>query len=164
MAEVFALSKPIWELVLRASLAYLALLLLVRLTPKRNVGHISPNDLLTLIVIGGMATNAIMADSTSVGDFFLQIATIGLWAYALDRLEYSVPALRGLLRDPQTLLIENGRIHRRNLRREMITDDELMATLRKEGIEDIAQVRRACMEADGEISIVKASAPAPAQD
>jgi uncharacterized membrane protein YcaP (DUF421 family) len=65
MAEVFGLSKPLWEIIVRATVVYFVLVFLVRVIPKRNAGHISPNDMLTLIVIGGMGTDAIMGGSSS---------------------------------------------------------------------------------------------------
>ena len=154
MAKMFELTKPLWEICLRATIVYFAIILLVRFIPKRNAGHISPNDLLTLIVIGGMGTDAIMGGSTSLGDILLMIALIIAWGYAFDLLEYRFPAIQGLLRDRQTALIENGRLLRRNMRREMVTEEELMAVLRKEGVDDVAAVRSASMEADGEISVI----------
>jgi uncharacterized membrane protein YcaP (DUF421 family) len=155
MAEVFSLTKPLWEIVLRATVVYFALVLLVRTLPKRHAGSISPNDMLMLIVIGGMGTDAIMGGSTSVGDILLMIGVVVAWSYALDFMEQRFSFLQWLLRDRQTTLIDNGRLLRKNMRREMITEEELMAILRKEGIDDLSVVRSACLEADGEISLVK---------
>lgn len=155
MAEVFGLSTPVWQIFLRATVVYVALVLLLRIVAKRNAGNISPNDILTLVIVGGMGTDAIMGGSTSAGDILLFIAVVVFWAYVLDSLEYHVPAVRRLLRDRKTILVENGRIIRRNMRRELVTEEELMAELRKEGVEDLAMVKLAVMEADGEISIVK---------
>jgi len=154
LAEVFALTKPLWEIALRATFVYVALILLVRVVPKRNAGHVSPNDMLTLIVLGSMATDGIMGGSTSVGDILLMVALVIGWSYVLDVLEYRFPLMRRLLRDRETCLIQDGRMLRRNMRREMVTEEELMSVLRKEGIEDMAEVHSAFMEADGEISIV----------
>jgi uncharacterized membrane protein YcaP (DUF421 family) len=110
--------------------------------------------MLTLIVIDGMGTDAIMGGSSSVGDTLLMIGLIVGWCYLFDHLEYRFPFLRGLLRDRQTALIDKGRFIRGNMRREMVAEDELMAALRKEGVDDISSVRSACLEADGEISVI----------
>ncbi len=155
MAEVFSLSKPLWEIVVRATVTYFVLVLLVRVIPKRNAGNISPNDILTLIVIGGMGTDAIMGGSESVGDILLMIGLVIAWGYVIDFLEYRFPALGRVFRDRQTLLIQDGKLLRRNMRREMITEEELIAVLRKEGIDDPSMARSACLEADGEISVVR---------
>lgn len=159
MTEVFALTKPLWEIVLRATVAYLVLVVLVRVIPKRNAGHISPNDMLFLIVIGTMGTDAIMGGATSLGDILLMIGLIIGWGYVLDALEYRFPALRRLFRDRQTLLIDNGRLLRANMRREMVTEEELMAVLREKGVNDLSQIDSASLEADGEISFVKKDEP-----
>lgn len=159
MTEVVALTKPLWEIVLRATVAYLVLVVLVRVIPKRNAGHISPNDMLFLIVIGTMGTDAIMGGATSLGDILLMIGLIIGWGYALDALEYRFPALRRLFRDRQTLLIDNGRLLRANMRREMVTEEELMAVLREKGVNDLSQIDSASLEADGEISFVKKDEP-----
>jgi len=154
--EMFELTMPLWEIAARATIVYLAIILVVRLMPKPKTGHISPNDMLTLIVIGGMATDAIMGGSTSIGDILLLIGIVLAWGYVLDLMEFRVPALSRLLREPETVLVENGQLLRRNMRSEMVTEDELMAVLRKQGISDLSGVRSACLEADGEISVIGA--------
>ena len=156
MPEMFELTMPLWEIAARATIVYLAIILIVRVMPKRKTGHISPNDMLTLIVIGGMATDAIMGGSTSIGDILLLIGIVLAWGYVLDLMEFRVPALSRLLREPETVLVENGQLLRRNMRSEMVTEDELMAVLRKQGISDLSGVRSACLEADGEISVIGA--------
>lgn len=155
MRESFGLTRPLWEIVLRTSLVYLALVLLIRVIPKRRAGHLSPNDMLALILIGGMAADGMMGGSTSPADILLSIAIIVGWGYVIDILEFRVPFLRRYLRDTQSVLVRDGRPQWVNMRREMVTEDELMAALRSQGITDIAQVRSACLEADGEISVVK---------
>jgi uncharacterized membrane protein YcaP (DUF421 family) len=154
MHELFALTKPLWEIAFRATLVYFALIALARVIPKRRAGHISPNDILALIVIGGMGTDAIMGGSESITDILLMIGVIVAWGYLLDKLEYRFPSLRSFLRDRQTALINDGRLLRKNLEREMITEEELLVVLRKQGINDLANVRSACLEADGEISVI----------
>ena len=156
MADIFALTKPLWEIVLRATVVYFALIMLVRLIPKRRAGSISPNDMVTLIVIGGMATDAIMGGSGSLTDILLMIGLIVAWSYATDVLEYYCPTLARVLRDRQTSLVRDGRLLRRNMQRELITEDELLAILREEGVSDLGKVSSACLEADGRISVVKA--------
>lgn len=154
MTEIFGLTKPVWEILLRATVVYLGLVLLVRIIPKRNAGSISPNDILTLVVIGGLATDAIMGGSTSVGDILLMIGLIVGWGYVFDLVEYRFPSLGKVLRDRQRILIHEGRMVRRNMRAEMVTEEELRAVLRKEGVNDLHEVESACLEADGEISVI----------
>lgn len=151
---MFNLSMPLWELFVRGTIIYFALIFLVRVLPKRKTGHLSPNDMLFLIVIGGMGTDAIVGGSTSVGDILMMISLIVGWGYLFDIVEARSTFVQNLLRDRQTSLVEQGRLNKRNMRREMVTEEELMSVLREEGIDDISQVHSACLEADGEISVI----------
>lgn len=153
MDEVFGLTKPLWEIAARATVVYFSLVFLLRVAPKRRAGSISPNDMLGLIVIGGMATDAIMGGSESVAEILLMIGVVVGWGHLLDRLEYRFAFVRRLMRDRQTTLIRDGRLLRGNLARELITEEELMAVLRERGVDDLSRVRQACLEADGHISV-----------
>jgi uncharacterized membrane protein YcaP (DUF421 family) len=65
--------------------------------------------------------------------------------------------MRSLTRPDPLPLVKNGRILRRNLRREMMTEEELLAELRKENIDDLKQVAEAYIEGDGSVSVIKRS-------
>lgn len=159
MGEAFSFTMPLWEIAARSTVVYLAVLVLMRIIPKRNAGHISPNDMLILVIIGTLGTDAIIAESSTMADKLVMIGCIVLLGYVVDAVEYWVPGFSKLLRDKPTTLIEKGRMIRRNMRHEMVTEEELIATLRKAGIENIGSVRSACMEADGEISVIKQDRP-----
>lgn len=124
MHEVFALTKPMWEIAVRATVVYFALVALARVIPKRRTGTISPNNILALIVIGGMVTDAVMGGSESATDILLMIALVVAWGYVLDRLEYRFRFFRHFLRDRESVLVHDGRLLRKNLRREMITEED----------------------------------------
>jgi len=156
VGEAFELTMPIWEIVARTSLVYLAIVFLLRVVPKRRSGSISPNDMIALVLIGALAGDAVMSGSTSIADILLMIAVVIGWGYLFDVLEYHFPLVHRLLREPQTALIRDGQILRKNLRREFVTEEELMAALREEGVEDPSMVHSACLEADGQISVIKA--------
>jgi uncharacterized membrane protein YcaP (DUF421 family) len=80
-------------------IVYFAVVAFIRLIPKRNAGHVSPNDMLTLILIGTLATDAIIGEDSSLVDKLVMIGFIVARSYLLDLLEYRAPAPRGLLRD-----------------------------------------------------------------
>jgi uncharacterized membrane protein YcaP (DUF421 family) len=83
------------------------------------------------------------------------VGTIFAWNWTIDWLNYHVPALHNVLEPPPLPLIENGRILRQNPRHEFVTLDELKSKLRERGIADPAEVQKACMEPDGEVSVIK---------
>ena len=68
-----------------------------------------------------------------------------------------------MLSAPRLCLVRDGRRNRRAMRREFISDAELMSKVREQGLEDLAQVRRMYLEADGEISLIRASGEPPAR-
>ncbi len=155
--EMLSLTQPVLEIVIRSTIGFLALLALIRIVPKRNAGRISPNDMLILIVVGTIGADAIAGGSTSAGDLILMTAVVLAWGYVFYLLEYHVPAFARLMRHEQTLLIKNGRFLRRNMRQELVTEEEMLSVMRLEGIASVAEVRSAVLEADGEISILKKS-------
>lgn len=91
----------------------------------------------------------------SVVEGTVLVGTILFWTYALEWAGHQFPAFERILRAPTVVLIENGKILRKNMRAEFVTKEELMAQLREKGVEDCAQVKQACMEADGMISVIK---------
>jgi uncharacterized membrane protein YcaP (DUF421 family) len=155
IVEMLTLTQSVPEIVIRSVIGFLALLALIRIVPKRNVGRISPNDMLILIVVGTIGADAITGGSTSAGDLILMTAIVLGWGYLLDLLEYHVPGFRRLMRHEQTLLIKDGRFMRRNMRQELVTEEEMLSVMRLEGIASVEDVSSAVLEADGEISILK---------
>jgi uncharacterized membrane protein YcaP (DUF421 family) len=76
------------------------------------------------------------------------------WSYLLNWLTYHVPAIDRLVAPPALPVVRDGRLLRRNMRAELLTEDELWRLLRHEGVEDLDQVKLATLEADGSISII----------
>jgi uncharacterized membrane protein YcaP (DUF421 family) len=148
--------RGFWEILGRTSAVYLILAVTLRLAPKRNTGGISPNDLIALVLIGALTSDAISAGAESSADLLLMVGLVLLWDYLLNLLEYHFPRFRKVAQDSPTLLIYNGRILERNLRRELMTEEELAANLRKKGITDIQKLKPAVLEVDGQISTIEA--------
>ena len=144
------------EVVLRGRIMYLALFAILRFIGRRQAGHFGPADLLVIVLIADAAQNALGKDYNSVTEGIVLVCTIVGWEYALDWLAWRFPALRPLLKAPALKLIENGRVLEQNMRKEMLTRDELMGQLREEGVEDLAAVKVARLEGDGRLSVIKA--------
>jgi uncharacterized membrane protein YcaP (DUF421 family) len=153
--EVFVPSLPILEIFIRGTVVYLALFLLLRLVLKRQSGNMGVTDLLVIVLIADAAQNAMASDYKSVPDGLLLVSTIVFWSFALDWLSYHFPRFGRFIHPPALELIRDGKVNRINLRKELITMDELKEQLREQGIDDVKEVKRACMEGDGRISVVK---------
>ncbi|MGY8905289.1 MAG: DUF421 domain-containing protein [Burkholderiales bacterium] len=154
---IFMPTHSVLELVIRASLMYAVIFLLMRLVLKRQAGGIGTTDVLVVVLLAEVAGNGFSADYKSVGEATVLVLTILFWTYLLERLANRYPTLERLLRPQTVLLIENGKMLLKNMRAELVTKEELMAQLREKGIDDCSQVKLACMEADGMISVIKKS-------
>jgi uncharacterized membrane protein YcaP (DUF421 family) len=161
VVDLLKLHIPVHETLLRATLVYLIVCVLVRLIPKRQAGNISPQDMVGAVIVGGLAVDGIVDSRAGPADVVLMIVTVLAWNYVLDWLGDRFPGLRRLIREPPARLIRDGQILRPALRREMLTEEELLAALRKQGIADVSRVRAAYLEADGEVSVVERGGPAP---
>jgi uncharacterized membrane protein YcaP (DUF421 family) len=152
--SLFALDTPVLEIVVRGSIMYLALFALLRLL-IREAGAIGITDLLVVVLLADAAQNAMAGEYRSVTDGLILVMTIVLWALALDWLGYRVPRVRRLVHPPPLPLVRDGRILRRNLAKELMTEDELKSQLRQRGVSDLSQVVAAYMEGDGHISVIR---------
>ena len=145
---------PILELILRGSLVYLAIFALLRFVLKRVTGTLNIGDLLIIVLIADASQNAMSAGYTSVTDGLILVATIIFWSYFLDWFAYHFPRFESLLHPPPLPLVKEGQMLARNMRRELISVDELMSHLREQGVTDLKEVKAASMEGDGRISVL----------
>jgi uncharacterized membrane protein YcaP (DUF421 family) len=155
--QVFVPATPALETVVRGTVMYLGIFVLLRVFRRRESGTISTGNLLVVVFLADAAQNGMADDYRSVSDGLLLVGTIMVWNLALDWLGYRIPAVQRFVHPPPLPLVSDGRLLRQNMRKELITEDELMSQLREQGVESIAEVKQACMEADGNVSIVKAS-------
>jgi uncharacterized membrane protein YcaP (DUF421 family) len=91
----------------------------------------------------------------SITDGFILIATIAAWNVLLDWLSFKFPTLRSVIEARPLLLVHNGSIVVHNLSKELLTQEEVLAKLRGQGIEDLEEVKAAYIESDGTVSVIK---------
>ena len=142
------------ELVLRGTLMYWFLLLVFRFLLRRDTGSIGVPDILFIVIVADASQNAMAGTYDTVGEGCILVGTLVAWNYLLDWGSYRWKALQWLTQAPPVLLVDRGRVLGRNLRRELMTRDDLMAQLRRNGIASLEQVRRATMESDGKVSFL----------
>lgn len=148
-------NTPLLEIFLRGTLVYLALYALLRLVLKRQSSGLGVTDVLVVVLIADAAQNAMADDYTSVPDGVLLVAVIIGWSLALDWLGFHLPAVQRFISPAPLTLVRHGRLIRRNMRKELITEDELMTQLRLQGLTRLEQVEAAFMEGDGQISVIR---------
>lgn len=151
---IFTPTNSLVELVVRATIMYFVLFGLLRFVMKRQAGAIGMTDVLVIVLLAEVAGNGFAAEYKSVVEGSVLVGTILFWTYLLEWAGHRFPAVERILHAPPLVLIENGHMLRQNMRRELVTKDELMAQLREKGIEDCGKVKRAYMESDGRISVI----------
>lgn len=159
--DMFSSTIPVLEVVLRGTLLYLGLVLLLRIVGQREAGGLTVTDLLVVVLIGEAATHAMSMGSLSVPEALGLAATMLLWSLAIDALAYRFPPLGRLLKARPKPLIDHGRVNQRVLRRELMSRDELDEELRLQGVDDVGQVRRAYLEPNGMVSVFKGDGDEP---
>lgn len=153
--QVFGLTTSPFELIIRGSAMYLFLLAMFRTVLQRDIGAVGVADILLLVLIADASQNAMAGEYKSVSDGIILVTTIVGWNFLFDYLSFRFPRVRRLVQPPTLRLVRDGAILYRNLRREFITEDELWAKLRENGVDCLADVRSATMESDGTISVIK---------
>lgn len=151
--DMWQLSVPWWELIVRAVIVYVLLLVLLRVTGKRQVGQLAPFDLVLLLVLANAVQNAMNAgDNSLLAGIILAVALIGL-NYVVAYATSESKAVEALIEGRPEILIHNGRLYENVMRRARLTHHELNAALREAGCDDVAQVHFAILENNGQISV-----------
>lgn len=145
-----------WELMIRGTLMFWFLLMIFRFVLRRDMGDVGVSDFLFVVILGDAAQNAMIGEGTSAVDGMVLIGTLAAWNFFLDWLGYRVPAVERFVSGRKICLVRHGRLQRRAMRREFITDEDILAKIREQGLERPEQVRRMFLEADGQISVIKA--------
>jgi len=152
--NLFVPEISVWEKMARAGMIYFFLLLAFRFTGKRQVGQLTPFDLVVLLIISNVVQNAIIGPDNSLTGGIIGAITILVLNYVIVELSFRFKRVRRLLEAQPTLLIHNGRVLRENLKQERVTMDELLAALRRNGLTSPDHVRFAVLEETGSISVI----------
>jgi len=144
------------DLVLRAVIVFFAIFLVTRVIGRRELSTMEPFDLILLIITGDLMQQAVTQSDYSLTGGLTVLATIALLTVALSYISFKVPKLRPLLDGEPLVLVQDGEIIERNLRRERITVDELLAEARQQQVASIDRIRFAVLETNGRISVIPA--------
>jgi len=154
MRDVFELSVPLWEIVLRTAVIYVTVLGLLRIAGKRELGQMSPADLVVILIIANAVQNAMNGGDVSLIGGVISAATLVGMNLVLGRFGRSIPVLGRLVVEEPTLLLQDGHPIEENIRRERVEIDEIEMAAREHGIADLNEVAAAVLEIDGSISII----------
>jgi uncharacterized membrane protein YcaP (DUF421 family) len=142
------------DIVLRAALAFVFILLLTRIVGRRELGSLEPFDLIMLIVLGDLVQQGVTQSDYSVTGLVLAGGTIALMQIAASYLSFRFRKLRPVLDGEPLVLVEDGRVLERNLKRERLTAEEVAVQARLNQIDSLDKVRWAVLETSGQISFI----------
>jgi len=154
---LFEIHVSITELVVRGSCIYWFLFLIFRFVIRRDVGALGIADVLLVVIIADAAQNAMAGEYTTISEGVVLLSTIIGWNWLTDWLAFHNATFARFAEPPPLQLIRHGRVLHANLRREMLTLDEVMSKLRQQGVAELKEVRHAYLESDGQISVIKVS-------
>lgn len=146
-----------WEFVLRGIIVYVFLIVLLRLTGKRQVGQLAPFDLVLLLVLSNAVQNAMNGgDNSVIGGMISAVTLVGVnWIVGV--LTYRSKKLEALVEGRPDVLIRDGKLFQKTLENAKLTRHELMTALREAGCASIDDVRAALLENDGSVSVIPKS-------
>ena len=144
------------DIVLRAAVAYVFIVFLMRVVGRRELSSMEPSDIVLLVVIGDLIQNGVTQTDYSVTGVVLAAGTIGALATLTAYATFKSSRIRNVVEGEPVILVEDGKLIERNMKNERLTLEEVMEQARlQQGVESLDAVRWAVLETSGSISIVK---------
>lgn len=143
------------DLVIRAAVIYIVVFGFTRVLGRRELSSLQPFDLILLVVIGDLIQNGVTQSDQSVTGVILVLCTIGILQVFTSFLGFRFRPLRRVLQGEPIVLVREGEVIRRNLRRERLDESDLAEKARLDGIGSMDDIRWAVLETNGDISFIK---------
>lgn len=142
------------DLAIRAAIAFLIIFVITRAIGRRELSSLEPFDLIMLIVIGDLVQQGVTQNDQSLTGVVIVLCVIALMTVFFAYVNFRFKVARPLLEGRPVVLIENGNLIERNLRRERLTVEELESEARLSQLESLEAVRLAVLETNGKISFI----------
>jgi uncharacterized membrane protein YcaP (DUF421 family) len=142
------------DIVIRAAVAFLIILLLTRIVGRRELNTLEPFDLILLVTIGDLVQQGVTQNDFSVTGLTLAVGTIAVLTVLFSYLPWRFQVLRPVLEGQPVILIEDGNVIEKNLRRHRLTKEELAAEARYQQVDSLDKIRWAVLETSGKISFI----------
>jgi uncharacterized membrane protein YcaP (DUF421 family) len=152
--DMFVLSLPIAEKILRPVIVYIFLIVGLRLSGKRELAQLNPFDLIVLLTLSNTVQNAIIGDDNSVTGGIIGATSLLAINYLVIRFLYDHRKLEQIVEGNADILVEDGKVYEHKLKKELITKEELAAAARKQGFETLSEVRQCILEPGGTLTFI----------
>ena len=152
---MFNMAIPWWELIVRSLVVYAFLLLILRITGKRQVGQLAPFDLVLLLVLSNAVQNSMNGGDNSLVGGLISATTLIALNYLIGYATFRSKRLESIIEGRPQILIHNGRLFEDVMDRAKLTHHELEAALRQAGCANIGDCHSAILENNGAVSVVQ---------
>jgi uncharacterized membrane protein YcaP (DUF421 family) len=142
------------DLVFRAAVVFAFVFLVTRIVGRRQLSQLEPFDLILLVVIGDLVQQGVTQSDESVTGALIVISTIALLSVAVSWVSFRWRKIRLVTEGEPIVLVQNGQLIERNMRRERITREDIEEEARQQQITSLADLRWAILEDDGRISCI----------
>lgn len=146
------------------ALAYVALVLLLRISGKRTLTKLNAFDLVVTVALGSTLATILLSKSVALAEGVLALALLISLQYAITWLSVRWPAFQALIKAEPTLLLHRGRFLDGAMRTQRVTREEILAALRASGMAEVGEVAAVVLETDGSLSVVPEAGPGGALD
>jgi uncharacterized membrane protein YcaP (DUF421 family) len=153
-SDMFVVSLPILEKILRPMIVYGFLVVSLRLSGKRELVQLNPFDLVVLLTLSNTVQNAIIGDDNSVSGGLIGATSLLVINYLVVRFLYDHRKLDQLIEGKADVLIEDGKVKTQHLKRELITMEQLAAAARKQGLDSLSDVHQCVLEPGGTLTFI----------
>lgn len=143
------------DIVLRATVMFFALYVLVRIMGKRELAQMTSFELIVLVVFGDLIQQGVTHNDFSLAGAILAISTMGFWALSLSWLTWCFRRAEILLDGEPRVIVRDGQIVQENLRRDRLTRAEILSEMRLAGIGHLSDVAWAILEPRGKMSFIQ---------
>lgn len=157
---MWTLDAPWWVYVVRAVVVFGFLLLLLRLAGKRQIGQMTPFDLVLLLVISNAVQNSMNGGDNSITAGLILAATLVAVDSLLGWLAFRSKKIDRLLEGKPVILVHGGKIDHAALAEVQMTLADLQSSLRANGVTSAEEVHLAILETTGRVSVIPQQSPA----
>ena len=145
------------DIVVRAFIAFVVILFLTRIVGRRELSSLEPFDLILLVTICDLVQQGVTQNDFSLTGMVLAIGTIAVLTVFFSYLPWRFQVLRPVLEGVPTILVDEGNVVEKNLKRHRMTQEEVAAAARLQNVPSLSDVRWAVLETNGQISFIKKS-------
>ncbi len=149
------MAVPWWELIVRSAIVYGFLIVILRLTGKRQVGQLAPFDLVLLLVLSNAVQNSMNGGDTSLVGGLISAATLIALNYGVGLATFKSKRLEAAIEGRPQVLVHDGKLFEDVMANAKLTHQELQAALRQAGCAHVEDVQTAILENNGAISVIQ---------